>query len=116
MPVDSDRAARLAAVLGQLLERGDLALAFGSGRMARGQGGDQALHPVAHLQREMGGDGAGQRPDVLRGDLTGPPQQAGVLGLAHRVPPIFASSARPSISACCPTSMASWSPITQTWL
>src|SRR5215204_1391229 len=116
MSVDPDRAARLAAVLGELLERGDLALAFGPRGMAGGQSGDQALDPVADLEREMRGRGARQGADVLRGHRPGPSQQLRVLGLAHQSPPIFASSARLSISACCPTSMASWSPITQTWL
>src|SRR3954451_13262560 len=113
---DPHRPARLAAVLGELFERGDPALAFDAGGMAGGQRRDQSLDPVADLKGEVGGGGAGQDADVLRGHLGRPPQQLGVLGLAHRLPPIFASSARASISACCPTSMASWSPITQTWL
>src|SRR5215213_2668970 len=116
MVAEPHRAARLAAVLGQLLECGDPSFAFDSGRVARGQRRDQPLHPIADLKREMGGDGAGKGADVLRGDLLVAAQQARVLGLAHHPPPIFASSARLSISACCATSMASWSPITQTWL
>src|SRR3954447_16315029 len=116
MPAHSHRAARLAAVPGELFELGDPAFALDPGRVARRERCDQALNPVAHPQGEMGGDGARQRTDVLRGHVGGSPEQPRVLGLAHPRPPIFASSARASISACCPTSMASWSPITQTWL
>ena len=43
-------------------------------------------------------------------------EQLRALGLAHGPPPILVSSARLSISACWFTSMASWSPITHTWL
>ena len=77
---------------------------------------DQAADPVADLQREVGGGGAGEGADVLGGDLVAPAEQLGVLGLAHSSPPILASSASSSTSACWFTSIASWSPITQTWL
>src|SRR3954452_6749312 len=116
MSLRSHRAPWLAAVPGELLELGDPALALDPGRVAGGERRDQALNAVAHLEGEVRGDGAGQGADVLRGHLRGAPEQLRVLGLAHPLPPIFASSARASISACCPTSMASWSPISQTWL
>ena len=91
--------------LASSFELGDLALAFDAGRVAGRQRRDQALNPVADLKGEVRGDGAGKGADVLRGHLGGAAQQLRVLGLAHHLPPIFASSARASISACCPTSM-----------
>ena len=63
---DADGAARVAAVLGEVLERGDLALAFDPGRVAGRQRLDQAPDPVADLEGEVGGGGAGQGADVLR--------------------------------------------------
>src|SRR5829696_5122596 len=116
MSLDADRAPRLSAVLGERFGVGDLAFAFDAGGVARRKRRDQPLDPVADLEREMGCDRAGQGANVLRGDLARPLQQSWVLRLAHPPPPIFASSARLSISACCPSSIASWSPITQTWL
>ena len=62
---DAQRAARVAAVLGQVLEPGDLALAFEPGGVAGGQRLDQAADPVADLQREVRGGGAGEGADVL---------------------------------------------------
>src|SRR5690349_18352979 len=105
---DPEPLARLAAVLGESFEAGDLALAFQPRRVAGRQRLDQPADAVAHLQGEVGGDGAGQRADVLRGDLRRPAQQLRVLGFAHS-PPIFASSASSFTSACWPTPIASWS-------
>jgi hypothetical protein len=58
-------AARVAAVLGELLEVVDAVLSGDPGRVAVRQGRDQALYAVADLQREVGGCRADQRPDVL---------------------------------------------------
>ena len=63
------RAARVAAVLGEILEPGDLPFAFEPGRVAGGKGLDQAADPVADLQREVGGGGPAQGADVLGSDL-----------------------------------------------
>ena len=52
-------------MLGELLELGDLALAFEPGRVVGGQRLDQAADAVADLQREVGGGGAGEGADVL---------------------------------------------------
>src|SRR5262249_22265668 len=112
---DAEPLPGLAAVLGQVLEPGDLAFAFDPGRVALGERRDQAADPVSDLQREVGDDGAGEGADVLRRQLLGAAEQLGVLGLAHSAP-ISASSASSFASACCFTSIASWSPITQTWL
>src|SRR5690242_775067 len=112
---DPEAVAGLATVAGELFEAGDLALAFGPGGVTVGQRLDQAADAVAHLQREVRGDGTGEGADVLRGDLLAA-KQLGVLGFAHSPPPIFASSASSSTSACWLTSIASWSPTTQTWL
>ena len=79
--------ARLAAVLGELLELGDPALAFDPRRVVGGQRLDQAADPVADLEREVGGGGAGEGADVLGGHLAGAAEQLGVLGLAHRLAP-----------------------------
>src|ERR1700709_446521 len=113
---EAERAAGVAAVLGQLFQLGDLALAFQSGRVLGRQRLDQAADAVADLQREVGGGGAGEGADVLRRDRLGPGQQLGGLGLAPSPPPILASSASSLTSACWFTSIASWSPITHTWL
>ena len=113
---DSHRPAWVAAVLGELLELGDLALPFGPGWVVGRQRLDQSADAVADLEREMGGGGAGEGADVLGADRVLGSEELGALGLAHGSPPIFASSASWSISACWFTSMASWSPITQTWL
>src|SRR4051794_29164046 len=113
---DPEAVARLAAVLGELLEAGDLAFAFHPGGMAGGQGLDQAADAVADLQREVGRGGTGEGADVLRGDLLAAAEQLRVLRLAHDPPPIFASSASAFTSACSATPIASWSPITQMWL
>src|SRR6186997_89324 len=114
--LDPERVPGLAAVLGELLEAGDLAFAFEPRRVPVGQRLDQAANAVAHLQREVWGDGAGEGADVLRGDLLRSPEQLGVLGLAHSPPPILASSASSFTSACWETLIASSSPINQTWL
>ena len=58
-------AARVAAVLGELFELGDLALAFEPRRVVGRQRLDQAADAVADLQREVGGGGAGEGADVL---------------------------------------------------
>src|SRR3954452_21706900 len=108
--------ARLAAVLGELFEPGDLLFAFGSGRVAGRQRLDQAADAVADLQREVRGDRTGEGADVLGGDLLRLTQQLGVLGLAHDSPPILASSASSLTSACWATEIESWSPSTQTRL
>src|SRR6476469_8790765 len=113
---DPEGRARLAAVLGELFEAGDLALAFFARRVLGGQALDQAADPVAHLQCEVRGDRPGEGADVLRRDLLRPSEQLWVLGFAHSPPPIFASSASSFTSACCSTLIASPSPITQTWL
>src|SRR5215212_5045896 len=113
---EPEAVARLAAVLGELLEASDLLLALDPRRVAGRQRLDQAADAVADLQREVGRDGAGEGADVLDGDLLRLPQQLGVLGLAHSPPPIFASSASSFTSACWATSIACWSPTTQTWL
>src|SRR5690348_9691885 len=96
---DPEAVARLAAVLGELFEAGDLPLAFDPGRVPGGQGLDQAADAVADLQREVRGDRAGEGADVLGGDLFRLPQQLGVLGLAHSPPPICVSSANSFTSA-----------------
>src|SRR5215218_3479671 len=90
---DSERPARLAAVLGKLFEAGNLALAFDPGGVLCRQRRDQAADAVADLQREVRGGGAGERADVLGRDLGSLLQQFGVLGFAHCSPPILASSA-----------------------
>src|SRR5215207_11279905 len=113
---DPEGAARVAAVLGELLEAGDLTLAFAPGGVLGRQRLDQAADAVADLQREVGGGGAGEGADVLRRDPLRLGQQLRVLGLAHSLPPILASSASLLTSACWFTSIASWSPITHTWL
>src|SRR5436305_9865514 len=113
---EPEAAARLAAVLRELFQPGDLPLAFHPRRVPGRQGLDQAADAVADLQREMRGDRTGEGADVLGGDLLGPAQELGVLRLAHSPPPIFVSSASSFTSACWTTSIASWSPITQTWL
>src|SRR5215510_8209816 len=112
---DSQRPARVAAVLGELFELGDPAFAFEAGGVLGRQRLDQAADAVTDLQREVGGGGAGEGADVLRRDLR-LGQQLRVLGLAHSPPPILASSASSLTSACWFTSIASWSPITHTWL
>jgi hypothetical protein len=58
--LESERVARLAAVLGELFEAGDLALSFQARRVVGGQRLDQAADPVADLQREVRGDRAGE--------------------------------------------------------
>src|SRR5215218_2439443 len=113
---DPESAAGLATVLGQLFELGNPALAFQPGRVRGRQGLDQAADAVADLQREVGGGGAGEGADVLGRHRLPLTKQLGVLGLAHSPPPILASSVSSSTSACCCTSIASWSPITHTWL
>src|SRR6476646_4936226 len=112
---DSQVAPRLAAVLSQVLQLGDLALAFEASGMAGRKRLDQPEDAIADLQSEVRCSGAGKGSDVLRGNGVRPGEQLGVLGLAH-CPPIFASSASASISLCSFTEIASWSPITQTWL
>ena len=62
---DPEAVAGLAAVSGELFQAGDLALAFDPRRVAGGQRLDQAADPVADLQREVGGDRAGEGADVL---------------------------------------------------
>src|SRR5215218_1749904 len=113
---EPEAVARLAAVLRERFQPGDLALAFGPCRMVGRQRLDQAADAVADLEGEVGGDGPGEGTDVLDRDLSGVAQQLGVLRLAHSPPLIFASSASSSTSACWSTPIASWSPITQTWL
>src|SRR4051794_4397660 len=107
---------RLAAVAGELFQPGDLALAFDPGRVAGRQRLDQAADAVADLKCKVGGDGTGEGADVLDRDLLLAAEQLGVLRLAHSSSPIFASSASSLTSACWSTPIASWSPITQTWL
>src|SRR5258707_1156832 len=114
--LDPQRPAGITAVLGEVFEAGDRALAFESGGVLGRQRLDQAADTVADLEREVRGGGAGQGADVLRRDLMRLGQQLGALGLAHRSPPILASSASSLTSACWFTSIASWSPITHTWL
>src|SRR3954447_5223465 len=97
---DSELVARLAAVLGELLEPGDLLLAFQPRRVPGGQRLDQAADAVADLQREVGGDRSGEGADVLDRDLLAAAEQLGVLRLAHSSLPIFASSASSLTSAC----------------
>src|SRR5262249_32315272 len=82
LPVLGAAAARLAreAQRGQAL---DLALALQPGGVSGGQRRDQLGDAVAQLQREVGGRGAHQRPDVLHGDLAVGAGALGVLGLAH---------------------------------
>ena len=63
------RAARVAGVAGELGEPGDLALALDPGGIVRRERRDQALDPVADLKREVGRRRAGERADVLDGDL-----------------------------------------------
>src|SRR6188768_563480 len=106
---DPEAVARLAAVLGELLETGDLPLAFCSRRVAGGQRLDQAADAVADLQREVRGDRAREGTDVLGRELLRPAQQLRVLRLAHSPPPICVSSASSFTSACWTTSIASWS-------
>src|SRR5690348_13458066 len=98
--LDSEPAPRLAAVLGQPLELGDLPLAFASSRVVCRQRLDQAPDPVPHLQREVGGGGTGEDAHVLDRHVVRRRQQPWALGLAHFSPPILASSASASISAC----------------
>ena len=65
--------ARLArVVLRQLGEARDVALALDAHRVVGGQPLDQALDAVADLQREVRRGWAGQRADVLDGDLGRP--------------------------------------------
>src|SRR6478672_5711870 len=109
------RPARVAAVLGELFQLGDLALAFQPRGVLGRQRLDQAADAVAHLQREVRGGCAGEGADVLRRHLVRSTQQLRVLGFAHYPPPILASSARSLASACWFTSIGSWSPITRTW-
>src|SRR3954447_9342996 len=97
---DPEAVARLAAVLGELLEAGDLPFAFEPRRVLRGQRLDQAADPVADLQREVGGDRAGEGANVLGRDLLRLVEQLRVLGFAHSPPPIFVSSASSFTSAC----------------
>src|SRR5215203_2066453 len=104
--------AGLAAVAGELFQAADLALAFGPRRVPCRQRLDQTADAVAHLEGEVGRDGAGEGADVLRGDLLAA-EQLGVLGFAHSPAPILSSSASSFTSACWFTSIASWSPITQ---
>ena len=113
---DSQGSARVAAVLGQVLQLGDLALAFDPGRVIGWKGLDQPSDAVADLEGEVGGGGPGQGADVLGRDLVAGSEQLWALGLAHGSPPIFVSAARLSNSACWFTSMAPSSPITHTWL
>src|SRR5689334_6742969 len=113
---DPEALARLAAVLRKLFEPGDLALAFFARRVVGRQRLDQPADAVPHLQGEVRGHRAGEGADVLRRDLLFLPEQLWVLGFAHSPPPIFASSASSFTSACWSTLIASWSPITQTWL
>src|SRR6476646_1750756 len=113
---DPEAVPRLPAVAGELFEAGDLALAFDPRRMVGRQWLDQAADAVADLQGEMGGDGAGEGADVLDRDLLLAAEQLWVIRRAHSSSPIFASSASSLTSACWPTAIASWSPITQTWL
>jgi cobalt-zinc-cadmium efflux system protein len=75
--------ARLATVVGELLEVGDRSLPLASCGVVLGQGIDQAADAVADLEREMGRRGAGQRPDVLDRDLVRGIEQVGMLGFAH---------------------------------
>jgi hypothetical protein len=76
---DSQGAAGVAAVLGEVLEAGYFAFAFEPGRVLRGERLDQAADPVADLEREVGGGGAGEGADVLGGDLVCLAQQLRVL-------------------------------------
>ena len=69
MGVGVGAAAGLAAVLGELLELGDLALAFEPGRVPGRKRLDQAFDPVADLQREVGRGRAGESANVLGGQL-----------------------------------------------
>src|SRR3954469_16132849 len=111
-------ATRLATVAGEFLQLGDLPLPLDPRRVFGGQRADQPPDPIADLEGEVGGGGAGQRPHVLDRHLVLGREQLGSLRLAHGFPrgPIFASSARSSIAACWLTLIASWSPITHTWL
>src|ERR1051325_11138376 len=113
---DPQGAARVAAVVGEGLEPRDRLLPLDPRRVVGGQRLDQAADAIADLEREVGGGGPGEGADVLRRDLVGRRQQVRVLGLAHGSPPILATSASSFTFACCLTSIASWSPITHTWL
>ena len=62
---------RVAGVARELGEPRDLALALDPGRVVRRERRDQALDPVADLKREVGRRRAGERADVLDGDLRG---------------------------------------------
>ena len=118
MVADPHRSARVAAVLGELLELGDLALAFDPGRVAGGSGSISRWIRLRTWRAKWGVEGpARARMSSAVSSVPLAPEQGRVLGLAHgSFPPILASSARLSISACCPTPIAPSSPITQTWL
>ena len=69
--------ARLAAVIGELLEHRDLALALDPDGMSLGQRLDQALDPLADLQREVGCRGPGELADVVDRRLAAGREAAG---------------------------------------
>ena len=69
-------AARVARVAGELLEARDLPLALHPHRVAGGQPVDQALDPVADLEREVGRRRTGEGANVLDRDPM-PPRPAG---------------------------------------
>jgi hypothetical protein len=114
--LDSEGAAWLAAVVGELLQAGDLPFAFEADRVVGREALDQPRDPVADLQREVGGRRAGEGADVLDRDALPAAEQLWVLRLAHSSLPIFANSATSLTSACCSTLICPVSPMTHTWL
>src|SRR5690348_15096605 len=77
-------AAGVAAVLCELLQPDDLELALPPRRVLRGETFDQPPDPVAHLKREVGSGGPGERADVLDRHRARQPVRS--LGLAHFFP------------------------------
>jgi hypothetical protein len=76
---DPERAAGIAAVLGQVLESADLLFALDPGEVVAWQRLDQAANSVSHLQREVRRRGAGKGADVLDRYLVLGFEQAGAL-------------------------------------
>src|SRR5258707_8538508 len=82
--LDPQRPAGITAVLGEVFEAGDRALAFESGGVLGRQRLDQAADTVAGLEREMRGGGARQGGDFPPPDPFPLGQQLRALRLAPR--------------------------------
>src|SRR5436190_18478349 len=57
-------------MLGEVVQSGDLALALDAGGVVGGEPVDKTPDPIADLEREVGGRGSGEGPDVVGGRPT----------------------------------------------